>query len=219
MTTEVVRHGTRVEGTVRACVIGATFTTISQVQQALKAVRATGTAGDIVGFAIPLPGDPKDPAVAAQVIGEMIVPRGIGAWFMTVLDPHKPLPTYAEQVSGRNVPLAHAVLGDLTNWIGAAGYMRVPVAGRDPVWIVGRPNHAVSVQGGNGVGRGDALVTIGIPAAQLEAFRGAIADGLCVVTTCETDPGRAERDASIMRRAGARSVFVHPLTVSHESTS
>ena len=219
MSTAVVRHATRVEGTVRACVIGATFATISQVQQALGAVRATGTAGDIVGFAIPLPGDPKDPAVAAQVVSAMIAPRGIGAWLMNVLDPHKPLPTYSEQVSGRNVPLAHAVLGDLTSWVGAAGYMRVPVAGRDSVWIVGRPNHAVSVQGGNGVGRGDALVTIGIPAAQLEAFRGAIADGLCVVTTCETDPGRAERDASIMRRAGAKAVFVHPLNALHEPAS
>lgn len=219
MTTGVVRHQTRVEGTVRACVIGATFPSIAQVQQVLNAVRATGTAGDIVGFAIPLPGDPKDPAVAAKVVAEMIVPRGVGAWLLTVLDPHKPLPTYAEQVSGRNVPLAHAVLGDLTNWVGAAGYMRVPVAGRDPVWIVGRPNHAVSVQGGNGVGRGDALATVGIPASQLEAFRAAIADGLCVVTTCETDPGRAGRDASIMRRAGAKAVFVHPLHVSHRTTS
>ena len=216
MKTEVVRHATRMEGTVRACVIGAAFNSISQVQQALSAFRATGTAGDIVGFAIPLPGDPSDPAVAAQVVREMLVPRGIGAWIMNVLDPHKPMLTYSEQVLGRNVPLAHAVLGDLTNWIGAAGYMRVPVPGREPVWIVGRPNHAVSVQGGNGVGRGDALVTIGIPSAQVEAFRGAIADGLSVVTTCETDPGRAERDASIMRRAGARAVFVHPLSVPHE---
>lgn len=86
---------------------------------------------------------------------------------MNVLDPHKPLPTYSEQVSGRNVPLAHAVLGDLTSWVGArihagaSGWARFGMDCR-------QAEPCRFSAGGNGVGRGDALVTIGIPAPNLK---------------------------------------------------
>lgn len=197
---------------VRAIVVGAAFPKQSQVRAALAAIRATGTASDIVGFAVPLPGDPRDEAVAAEVVGMRGEPTGFGAWLRVVLDPHAPTaPTYREQVAGRNVPLAYAVLDEVADWVGAAGYMRVHRADGTSVWILGRPNHASSVHGGMGSVRGDALSTIGVPLAQLEAFRALVLAGHSVVTTCETDPGRAARDAGLFRRNGGCATFVHPL--------
>jgi hypothetical protein len=139
-------------------------------------------------------------------------PTGFGAWLRLVLDPHAPTkPTYREQVAGRNAPLAYAVLGDVADWIGACGYMRVQGDDASTVWILGRPNHASSVHGGMGVVRGDALATIGVPLAQREAYRALVLAGNAVATTCETDPGRAARDAEVLRRNGGRATFVHPL--------
>ena len=209
--TTVLRSGTSA-GSVRALVVGAAFHDHAGLRESLAAIRATGTASDIVGVAVPLPGDPRDEAVASEVVGAMSSPTGFGAWLRVVIDPHAPtIPTYREQVAGRNVPLAYALLGDVADWVGACGYMRVHDSAGASAWILGRPNHASSVQGGLGSVRGDALSTIGIPKPQREAFAALVLAGKCVVTTCETDPGRASRDAEIFRRHGGHATFVHPI--------
>ncbi|NCA13483.1 MAG: hypothetical protein EBS89_05030, partial [Proteobacteria bacterium] len=101
-------------GTVRAFLVGAVFADTSGLTQSLAAIRSTGTASDIVGFAVPLPGDPTDDAVAAEVVGRITAPTGFGAWVRLVIDPHAPTsPTYRDQVAGRNVPLTYAILGDV----------------------------------------------------------------------------------------------------------
>jgi hypothetical protein len=198
---------------VRALVAGAAFANYAGVRASLAAIRATGTASDIVGLAVPLPGDPRDDAVAGEVWAAMTPPTGLAAWLRLVIDPHAPTaPTYREQIAGRNVPLAYAILGEVADWVGATGYMRVLGDAGASVWILGRPNHAASVQGGLGSVRGDALSTVGVPVAQREAFRALVLAGKSVVTTCETDPGRASRDAAIFRRYGGGATFVHPIT-------
>ncbi len=197
---------------VRAYLVGAAFDGHRQVRGALADIRATGTAADIVGVAIPMPGDPRREDVAGDVISRIEEPRGLVPWLRLVIDPHRPtFPTFQEQVSGRNVPLAYAVLGDLADWIGAAGYMRVHGVDGASTWILGRPNHAASVQGGSGPNNGDVLATIGIPEAQRAAYRALVIGGQCVVTTCETDPGRARRDAQVLRRHGGQATFVEPI--------
>ena len=199
-------------GTVRALIVGAAFTDRAGLRNSLATIRATGTASDIVGFAVPLPGDPRDEAVAAEVVGMMAAPTGFGAWVRLVLDPHAPTsPTYREQVAGRNVPLAYAILGDVAEWVGAAGYMRVHGEKGASTWVLGRPSHATAVQGGTGSLKGDALATVGVPLALRDAYRDLVLSGNCVLTTCETDPGRASRDAKIFRRNGGRATFVHPI--------
>jgi hypothetical protein len=200
-------------GIVRALLVGAAFADTSGLTRSLAVIRATGTASDIVGFAVPLPGDPSDDAVAAEVVGRITAPTGFGAWVRLVLDPHAPTsPTYREQVAGRNVPLAYAILGDVAEWVGATGYMRVNGHDGAGAWVLGRPNHASAVQGGIGALRGDALATVGVPLALRDAFRDLVLSGNCVLTTCETDPGRASRDADIFRRHGGRATFVHPIS-------
>ena len=209
--TTVLRSGSTV-GSVRALVVGAAFRDHAGLRESLAAIRATGTASDIVGVAVPLPGDPRDEAVASEVVGAMTASTGFGAWLRVVIDPHAPtIPTYREQVAGRNVPLAYALLGDVAEWVGACGYMRVHGQAGSSVWILGRPNHASSVQGGMGAVKGDALATVGIPKPQREAFTALVLSGQSVVTTCETDPGRASRDAEIFRRHGGHATFVHPI--------
>jgi len=201
--------------TVRALVVGAAFADHAGLRHALSAIRATGTASDIIGLAVPLPGDPRDEAIADQVVAMMAQPKGFGSWLRMVIDPHAPTtPTYREQVAGRNVPLAYAILGDVADWVGATGYMRVVGPDSPSTWILGRPNHATSVHGGMGSVKGDALSTIGVPTAQREAFRALVVSGKSVVTTCETDPGRASRDADLFRRYGGSATFVHPIASS-----
>ncbi len=200
-------------GTVRAFLVGAVFADTSGLTQSLAAIRSTGTASDIVGFAVPLPGDPTDDAVAAEVVGRITAPAGFAAWVRLVIDPHAPTsPTYRDQVAGRNVPLAYAILGDVAEWVGATGYMRVGRQDGASAWVLGRPNHASAVQGGIGTLRGDALATVGVPLALRDAFRNLVVSGNSVLTTCETDPGRASRDADIFRRHGGRATFVHPIS-------
>jgi hypothetical protein len=63
-----------------------------------------------------------------------------------------------------------------------------------------------------GAVKGEALATVGVPSVQREAFRALVLQGMSILTTCETDPGRASRDAAIFRSHGGQATFVHPIT-------
>jgi hypothetical protein len=51
------------------------------------------------------------------------------------------------------------------------------------------------------------LATFGVPAPVAQEYARRLIGGECVLTTCETDPGRSRRDEKILRRAGAQDLF------------
>jgi hypothetical protein len=192
--------------TSRAFLIVASMPTIESLVNALKAFRSAGATEDVVGFAIPVEGDPSEGGIRPMV---PITGRrrrfNAGEFLLMAIDPHRPEGLPDRWALGRNGVIAKTVLGDLTRWLVGVHMFRVPLSERS-VWIIGRPNHAAAVQGLRGDalgGTAGALATVGVPVELAPAYANRLAAGECIVTTCETDEGRRHRDRRILVKAGA----------------
>jgi len=205
-----------------ATVVGGLFPRIEGPLKVMRALRRAGTSGDTVGFAIPLPGDPSDPATLEHLHRPPAKRFDPVRYFMVVLDPHKPPPSYHSLVAGQNATLTQYFLGDLASWVSGVKTFRIPaaLAGADEhsadqaaaggTWVLGRPNQSAAVAGWEGSDVGGilgALATIGVPADLAAAYAGRIAAGEVLLTTCETDAGRARRDQTWLMKNGATGVF------------
>jgi hypothetical protein len=197
----------------RAMLVGGTFTSVDGVVAMIEAIRAAGSTEDILGIAIPLDADPT----TEEGLLSLARPRprkgfNLGRWLLTVLDPHHPVPDVVTLQKGRNSILAQAILGNISRWLVGVKPIRVPgAAGSDPgTWILARPNHAAAVAGQEGAalgGRTGALVSLGVPSDLIDDYAARLAAGESLVTTCETDRGRAERDIRLLKKCGAGVVF------------
>lgn len=209
------RHAYRAPSRVpRGIVDGGTFADLDGLLGSLRALRATGATEDVLGFAIPLSGDPWSPEGLAVLPATQRKRRFDAlAWLLDVIDPHRPPPDVATWRRGRNTYLARPVLGDdLWRWILGVYPFRVPMDDHPAggVWILGRPNHASAVAGTEGAALGGvagALSTLGVPAQYIATYGERLAAGDCLLTTCETDEGRSERDLKIMRKRGGQHLF------------
>ena len=79
------------------------------------------------------------------------------------------------------------------------------------VWVLGRPNHAAALGGARGAARGGAagaLASLGIPEEHLEDYIKRLFDGQTLLTTCETDDGRVQRDDKLMAKHHALHRFI-----------
>ncbi|MGH2350163.1 MAG: hypothetical protein ACRDJN_00935 [Chloroflexota bacterium] len=209
----------------RATVVGGLFRAVDGPIKVMRALRAAGNSSDIVGLAIPLPGDPSDP----ETLDNLTPPRKQGfdvlGYVLTVVDPHRPPPDYATLIRGQNSPLTRFFLGDLATWLVGIKSFRIPSIltgslhdpGAGGVWVLGRSNHAAIVAGAGGGERGGAigvLASFGLDdkdEALISAYAQRIIGGECLLTTCETDAGRAKRDARLLRKHGAADLFERPI--------
>lgn len=202
--------------TPRAYFVAALFPSSDGVVGAMRALRSAGRTEDTLGFAIPLDGDPTTADVRLR--GYVPAKRRMSPldFVLTVIDPHRPGPSYQQLIAGQNSMMAEPVLGDLAHWVIGVHPFRVPL-GPEPesgTWVLGRPNHAAAVAGVEGAAHGGAvgaLAALGLQDAQyIEECAARLAAGLSLLTSCETDIGRA---------SGDRKIFVkHGGTAVHETT-
>ncbi len=201
----------------RAIVVGGTFDDAGRLSETIAALRRAGRSEDVVGLAVPLPGDPETPEVVARIVQQRRRPRFDPIGFLiTVIDPHRPPPDAATLQRGQNSILATLVLGKIAGWLVGVKPFRIPIeqAPEGGVWVLGRPNHAAALAGMEGAATGGtrgALAAIGIPDELAEAFASHLLAGNAVLTTCETDQGRAQRDQQLLRRHGAANLFEFPI--------
>jgi hypothetical protein len=199
--------------TARSFIQGGTLPSVEALAGVLRALRGAGATEDVVGFAIPLAGDPEEGVVRRRDGAPPPRQRfNLGEYLLDALDPHRPRGwTGGGMGPGRNVALASQVLGDLTRWLVGIHTFRVPeVAGGDGVWVLGRPNHAAAIQrvrGDSHEGASGVLATLAVPTDLAADYAARLAAGECALTTCETDEGRMRRDAKLLRQAGAVHVF------------
>ncbi|HEV2123320.1 MAG TPA: hypothetical protein VGW38_11165, partial [Chloroflexota bacterium] len=192
--------------TARGYINVASMPTVEGLTSALKALRAAGATEDVVGFAIPVEGHPSEGGIRPK--GPINVRRrrfDIGGYLLDVIDPHRPVKATDNWARGRNGAIAKTVLGKLTRWLVGVHTFRVPLP-EGSVWVIGRPNHASAIQGLRGDAQGGAagaLASVGVPVDLSAEFAERLAAGECIVTTCETDEGRWNRDRRILERAGA----------------
>lgn len=192
--------------TARGYMTVAIVPTVEALTSVLKALRSAGATEDVVGFAIPVEGDPAEGGI--RPMGPISVRRrrfDLGEYLLDVIDPHRPVGATDNWARGRNGAIAKAVLGKLTRWLVGVHTFRVPLP-EGSVWVVGRPNHASAIQRLRGDalgGAAGALASIGVPVDIFAEFAERLAAGECIVTTCETDEGRWNRDRRILERAGA----------------
>lgn len=202
-----------------AIVAGGLFPTVAGALAVMRSLRSSGTAGDAVGLAVPIPGDPDDPQTLERLAP---APRKgfdpIG-YLKVVIDPHSPPPEYSTLVAGQNSAFTRLLLGDLSTWISGVKTFRIPASltgdvSKDEaiagVWVLGRSNHAAAVAGGGGAAIGGALGALagtGVPADLAPEFAKRIAGGEILLTTCQTDANRARRDLRWLRKRGAVDVF------------
>jgi hypothetical protein len=198
----------------RSAVVGGAFKELDSALDVMRAVRSAGSTEDIVGFATPLPGDPDAP----DALETLVVPgrkRGFSLlrWIMTGIDPHQPGPDYRALTRGRNSVLTRPLLGDLSRWLVGVYGFRVP----DPnspdggVWVLGRPSHAAALGGAGGAALGGAvgaLASLGIPEEHIQDYIKRLFDGQTILTLCETDEGRVQRDDRLMAKHGALHRFI-----------
>lgn len=211
---------------VRAVVTGGVFHNPDGLLRTLRTLRASGATEDVIGLAIPLEGEPDAPQVRARGSHSARRKLNVVDTLMTIIDPHRPPAQPDPWARGRHGALAKNVLGDLTRWIVGVHTFRVPAiltsspgdAGEGGVWVLGRPNHAAAIAGAQGAARGGAvgaLAAVGIPSSLVEAYAAHLLAGQSILTTCETDPGRIRRDATLLRKRGATATFELPVTGSY----
>jgi hypothetical protein len=186
----------------------------------MRALRRSGAAGDTVGFAIPLPGDPDDPNTLERLADRRPKRFSLLGYLKVVIDPHTPPPEYRTLIAGQNSSLTRLVLRDMAGWVAGVKTFRIPPtltgkaskaeATQGGVWVLGRSNHAAAVAGSEGGDQGGALgvlTSIGVPSELVRGYAERIAGGEVLFTTCQTDTGRAQRDAKWLRKHGAADVF------------
>jgi hypothetical protein len=203
-----------------AVVVGGLFRDVEGPLAVMRALRRSGAAGDVVGFAIPLPGDPDEPGTLERLADRR--PRGFSllGYLKVVIDPHTPPPEYRTLIAGQNSALTRLVLRDMAGWVAGVKTFRIPPtltgeaskaeAIQGGVWVLGRSNHAAAVAGSEGGDQGGALgvlTAIGAPSELVRGFAERIAGGEVLFTTCETDAGRARRDAKWLRKHGGADLF------------
>lgn len=199
--------------TSHAYVIGGLFTTVQDLADALRALRAARRTEDVVGLAIPLEGDDPADGVVRTRRGDAAAKRrfSLGEFLLTAIDPHRQREWTAGWAPGKNAGLAVELLGDLTRWLVGIQPMKIhDVPGGEEVWVLGRPNHAAAIQkvaGDSHEGYVGILATLGVPLDYAALCAQRLVAGDCLLTTCETDLGRTRSDARIMRRHGAAHVF------------
>ena len=197
--------------TSRAILIGGLMPSVTDLAAALRALRGLGRTEDVVGFAIPLEGDPSERRVR-QPEGPVAKPRfDLMDFLMTAIDPHRRETRFGRWAPGRNAPLAFEVLGDLTRWlVGIYTLQLHDVRGEEDVHALARSNHAAAMHkltGDTTEGYVGMLATLGVPPLVATEYAARLAGGECILTTCETDDNRAKRDEKIMRKLGARDLF------------
>jgi hypothetical protein len=203
-----------------AVLVGGLFPSVDGPLTVMRALRRSGAAGDTVGLAVPLPGDPNDPATLEALAAPPAKRRfDVLGYLMAVLDPHAPGPEYRSLIAGQNSILTRLVLKDMSGWISGVKTFRIPSsmtgnvskeAAKEGVWVLGRSNHAAAVAGTEGAdlgGASGALAGVGVPPDLVRDFAERIAGGQIVFTTCETDSNRAKRDARWLKKAGATDAF------------
>lgn len=194
------------------------FTHPGQLLDALKALRALPSAassGDIVGFAIPLEGEPDSATV--RVRGwEQPKKFDLMTFVLDLIDPHRPTHQLDGWTRGKSGPLAAAVLGDLTHWLVGVKTFRLP--GPDGagsgVWLLARSNQAATVHGftgGAAEGAAGALATLGVPRERVAEVAEKLIRGYCLITLCENDLGRVARDRRIIEKHGAVDITRHEI--------
>jgi hypothetical protein len=200
--------------------VGGMFSSVDGPLKVMRAMRAKGTAGDAVGLAVPLPGDPDDPETLPKLANSQPRKRfDPVSYLKTVVDPHAPPPEFRTLIAGQNSPLTRLVLRDLANWIAGVKTFRIPPtevgdvskeATQGGVWVLGRSNHAAAVAGLDGADVGGylgVLAGIGVQPPVAPAIAERIAGGEVLLTTCETDAARAARDKKWMRKFGGADLF------------
>ncbi|MBI3973715.1 MAG: hypothetical protein HY332_20765 [Chloroflexi bacterium] len=199
--------------TPKAILVGGIFKELDGLLDSLRTMRSAGATSDVIGFAIPLGGDPTTP----EGVASLKLPRGRRRFdvlqaILDFIDPHRPPAEIAQLRRGQNTVLATPILGNLKDWLVGVRTFRVPVTEQPDggVWVLGRPNHAAAVAGAEGAAAGGfrgALAALGIPKQHIPTFAKRLGNGECIMTTCETDKGRANRDERIIRKNGADLVF------------
>jgi hypothetical protein len=213
--------------TSRAYLSGALLPSVDALLSAIKALRATGSTEDVVGLAIPLAGDPNGGEAMVRTRREVDQGKkkfNLIEFLMTAIDPHGQGRRRARWRlgPGRNVGTASEIMGNVTRWMVGIQTFRIPlpepVGDETALWVLARPNHAAAIhklEGDSHEGYVGMMATLGVPASVAAEFVRKLEAGDCLLTTCETDPGRARRDQNIMRRAGATSMF-EPQTLTVE---
>lgn len=207
----------------RAIVVGGLFPTPEGPVRVMRSLRRSGVTGDTVGLAIPLVGDPADPTSVTAVTERPPRRFDLLGYLMVVLDPHRPAPDYATLTRGQNSALTRPILGDLATWLVGVKTFRIPAVmtgeekddGTSGVWVLGRSNHAAAVAGAEGADIGGAIGAmsgLGLSSDLAEAYAKHVIGGACLLTTCQTDEGRARRDLQLMRKHGATKTFERPIT-------
>ena len=198
--------------TSRGYVAGALFPTVDSLAAALRALRGAGRTEDVVGLLIPLEGD--DPAAGVVRTRRDPAPkRGFDLmdFLMTAIDPHRSSTWQAGWAPGKNAGAAVELLGNVTRWLVGIQAVRLHgVPGGEPLWVLGRPNHAAAIHkvpGDSQEGLVGMLATYAIVESIAPYVAERLAAGDCVLTTCESDVNRAKDDERIMRKAGAVQVF------------
>ena len=202
-----------------ATIVGGLFSSVEGPQKGMRAMRGKGTAGDAVGLAVPLPGDPDDPETLARLADRPRKRFDPVSYLKAVVDPHSPPAEFRALIAGQNAPMTRLLLSDLANWISGVKTFRIPPsevgdvskeATQGGVWVLGRSNHAAAVAGLDGAEVGGylgVLAGIGVQAPLAQAIAERIAGGEVLLTACETDAGRAARDKKWMRKYGGADLF------------
>lgn len=203
--------------TSRAYIAGALMPSVRALAGALRAIRGAGHTADVVGFAIPLAGEPVEGRVLERADAPVVKQRFDLMEFLAIaMDPHRTFTRFTRVAPGRNVPLAADVLGDITRWlVGIHTFKIHDVLGEQDVWVLARPNHAAAmhkVEGDSVEGHAGMLATLGVPLAFAGEYAARLAAGDCILTTCETDAGRWRRDQKIMAKHGGEARFAEPLS-------
>ncbi|HET7772029.1 MAG TPA: hypothetical protein VFN74_24870 [Chloroflexota bacterium] len=204
--------------TSRGYISGALFPSVEDLARALRALRGAGRTEDVVGLLIPLDGD--DPAAGIARARREPAPRrgfSLGEFLMTALDPHRQTTWTAGWAPGKNSGAAVELLGDVTRWLVGIQAVRLHgIPGEEPLWVLGRPNHAAAIhklEGDSQEGLVGMLATYAIAESIAPYVAERLSAGDCVLTTCESDANRARNDERIMKKAGAVRVFdLLPLT-------
>ena len=207
--------------TPRAFLVAALFPSSNGVVGAMRALRSAGRTEDTLGFAIPLEGDPTTGNVRLR--GYVPAKRSLSPleFVLTVIDPHRPPSTYQQLIAGQNAMMTEPVLGDLAQWVIGVHPFRIPLGPElgSGTWVLGRPNHAAAVAGVEGAAHGGpicALATLGIQDTQvIQEFAERIAAGQCLLTSCETDIGRAGGDRRIFLKHGGTTIHEAPILRGH----
>jgi hypothetical protein len=198
--------------TSRGFVAGALFPSVETLAAALRSLRGAGRTEDVVGLLIPLEGDDPDAAVV-RARRDPAPRRGFNLvdFLMTALDPHRPSGWQSGWAPGKNAGVAVDLLGGLTRWlIGIQAVRLHGVPGGEPLWVLGRPNHAAAIHkvtGDSQEGYAGMLATYAVAESLAPYVAERLAAGDCMLTTCESDANRARSDERMMRKAGAIQIF------------